>query len=377
MKKILSIALVLVMLMSVAVMGVSAATPYEEVLLLGDSITYGYGLEGGRDNSASYGNLLRQYLDIPLLSFKNAAVNGDTSSDLLALLPSLEQDVKDADLIVVTIGGNDLLGLIWEAGAAVLGSAFSSYAQIIDIMNDPALLAQMTEQLTLSKISNAIVKYTTNLAAIVSFIRSNNSDAEVIFLAQYDPMYGVEGIEALSTLSGSAITMLNSSMKTQAELGGCTYLDIYTPFLGHAMEWTFILSADIHPNAEGHRQIFNILKEYLDGKNTDTTVSDTTTSSPVTTTTPAETTTTVPLETTPVSEVTTPAVTEPVTSPEEQTTPAQTSDVPAAVTTEPDVTEPDTSVSEPVTGGCGGSVAMLSLVAALTLGGAVISRKKK
>ena len=46
MKRIFCAVLMLVMLASIAAIGVSAQDPYEKVLLLGDSITYGSGLEG-------------------------------------------------------------------------------------------------------------------------------------------------------------------------------------------------------------------------------------------------------------------------------------------------------------------------------------------
>ena len=211
------------------------------------------------------------------------------------------------------------------------------------------------EYLTTEKVSAAIMKYTTNLAAIISFIRSNNATAQVLFLAQYDPMNGVDGLGALSVLADTSIKMLNTVMQAQAASGGCSYVDVYTPFVGRAADWTNIMMADIHPNFLGHEQIFKIIKSYLGYVEQETTTPapvETTTPAPVVTTpAPVETTTPAPVETTPAPAETTPA------------------DAPAAVTTLPE--EDDADVK-----GCG-SVVSVSLMAVIALGGAVIFKKRK
>ncbi len=362
MKRIICALLALTMIAAVACVTVGAADKPEKLLLLGDSITYGYGLEGSRDTCASYGNRLRDYLDISVNDFKNASVNGATSADLLALLPSLEQDVKNADMIVITIGGNDLLGLIWDAGRAILGEAFTTYGDVLDIIADPAKLVKLTEQLTTEKISAAVIKYTTNLSAIMSYIRSHNQTAEVLLLAQYDPMSGVEGLEPISTLANTAINMINTVMKAQAATGTCKYIDVYTPFVNRAIDWTNIMLADIHPNYFGHEMIFNIVKESIDY----TPEAETTTPAPLDTTTPHE-----PVTSPEPSGQETPIPDGAETTTEPWGTTAEQGDAPAAVTTVPDISEPDDQ------GGCGGSLAALSVLVAVVLGGALMIGKKK
>ncbi len=359
MKKIICAILALIMTVAVAVPCISAADKPEKLLLLGDSITYGYGLEGNRDTCLSYGNLLRDYLGLSKANCKNAAVNGDTSADLLSLLPSLQKDVEEADMIIITIGGNDLLELIWEAGAYVLGNAFTNSGQLLDIISDPAKAAKLAEYLTTTRIGTAVKDYTTNLAAIISYIRSNNAQARVLLLAQYDPMNGVAGLAPLSTLADMAIKMINTVMQAQAATGSCEYVDVYTPFIDHATDWTNIMMADIHPNVVGHEEIFKTIKAYLGYADAETTPApvETTTPAPIETTTPepVETTTPAPVETTPAE--TTPASAE------------DTDDVPAAVTTVPETDAPDK-------GGCGSVVAM-SVMAVTALGAAVIFKKRR
>lgn len=361
MKKILCVLVALTLLGLAAMLPTAAALPkYGSMLLLGDSITYGYGLDGNVNNCLSYGNLVRDELAIGSANFKNAAVNGDTSSDLLALLPGLKAQVQSSELIIVTIGGNDLLQLLWSAVNVVLEGNFKDYSQLPEVVSDPAKLQKLAEQLTTAKISEAIVKYTTNMAAITAFLRTNAPEAEIIFLAQYDPLEGVEGIEALSGISKLAISMLNAAMKSQVETAGCTYLDAYTHFSGHAKDWTNILAMDIHPNLEGHRQLSLLVMDYLRSKAAAETEPVTTV--PDTTTEPV---------TEPVIEPVTEPVTEPDTTPAETTVPAASEQVTTTDAQPSGVTEPSTADES----GCG-SLAALGLLACLLPAAFVISRRK-
>lgn len=347
MKKILCALIALTMLCSAALLPISAAAPkYGSMLLLGDSITYGYGLDGDVNTCLSYGNLLRDELGLDSAHFTNAAVNGDTSSDLRALLPSLQTKVQSAELIIVTIGGNDLLHLLWDAVNVVLDGNFKDYSQLAEVVSDPAKLQKLTEQLTMDKITATITGYAVNMAAIAGFLRANAPEAEIIFLAQYDPLEGVEGIEALSSVSKLAIPMLNETMSRHARMLDCTYLDAYTPFEGHAAEWTNILAMDIHPNKEGHRQLYLLISEYLRGLATE----EGTTAS---TETSAD-------STTPVTTVL-------------DTEPPITSDVVTTTDAQPSgVTEPATADD----GGCGSLVA-LGLLACMLPAAVVVSRKRE
>ena len=87
---------------------VSAAddvAPYS-VVVLGDSISTGYGLE---DSSKAYVSILEQHMNQKVT---NLAKDGTTSSELLQSLQgdsTMQGAVAGADVIVVTIGANDIL----------------------------------------------------------------------------------------------------------------------------------------------------------------------------------------------------------------------------------------------------------------------------
>ena len=83
----------------------TASAAEKKMLVLGDSISAGYGLANGElgyyDYVAEYGGY----------SMTNLAVSGDTTVDLLEVIAkdNTQKAVKDADLICISIGGNDLL----------------------------------------------------------------------------------------------------------------------------------------------------------------------------------------------------------------------------------------------------------------------------
>lgn len=351
------------LLFTTATIAVSAEEneKYEKLLLLGDSITYGYGLEGDRDTCRSYGNQLREHLGVKWENFTNAAVNGDTSANLLALLPTIDKEVKEADLIVVTIGGNDMLGIIWDAADAIGGVTGDIYSKI----NDPVYTAKFLEQITMDVITETIIEYSVNLAAIVSYIRSNNPEARVLFLAQYDPASGITELGALGKITSAALKLLNIQMRESAEAGGCEYVDVHTPFEGKGAEWTNMLSADIHPNQVGHDKIFEIVADYL--ANTPAEGEESETAAPETEA-PAEETTDAPAETEAPSET---ANAQPETEAPETSAP----ETDAPETLPPETDAPDTDSGEKK--GCGSTLTGGAGVIALTFSAAIFMKKKR
>lgn len=87
--------------------GAQAATPGTRVLLvLGDSLSAGYGLETGK----GWVDLLRARLaaQYPAWVVVNASISGDTTAGGLARLPALLARDKPA-VVIIELGGNDAL----------------------------------------------------------------------------------------------------------------------------------------------------------------------------------------------------------------------------------------------------------------------------
>ena len=135
MKKFLSItALILVaaMLFSVLVpVTVSAAESSMNYLVLGDSIGVGAGVVN--PGEASFGRIVA---DTNGYNYKNHAVSGYNSGAMLAhiKLPHVRNSIKEADIISVSIGGNDFLtsNMVQLGFEAAVLDKFSTFDKITE-----------------------------------------------------------------------------------------------------------------------------------------------------------------------------------------------------------------------------------------------------
>ena len=80
-------------------------------LALGDSITTGYGLDN--EDTQNFAALLAEETGFTL---QNKAVSGATSEDLKNLIEgnTISSEITNADLITITIGGNDMMNALYE-----------------------------------------------------------------------------------------------------------------------------------------------------------------------------------------------------------------------------------------------------------------------
>jgi len=85
----------------------AAAEPQQRIVVLGDSLTSGYGLQGGEDFPSKLQDALIQ--DGLNVRVDNAGVSGDTTAGGVSRVEwSVEGDPKPA-LVIVALGGNDML----------------------------------------------------------------------------------------------------------------------------------------------------------------------------------------------------------------------------------------------------------------------------
>ena len=90
----------------------SAIVRAEGVLVLGDSISAGYGLS---DPNKGWVSLLREVLKTKLIEVSNASISGDTTQGGLSRIAAALERVKPA-VVLVELGGNDgLRGVMPEA----------------------------------------------------------------------------------------------------------------------------------------------------------------------------------------------------------------------------------------------------------------------
>lgn len=278
MKKLLSVLLLLCLLLP-------AAHAEEKIYLaLGDSITTGYGLS---ENEKGFADLIAEKNGFALI---NQAVNGATTADVYALLSrkNVQEDIARADLITLTCGGNDLMGLLFSQ----IASAYNAIAptplqasEVISILSNPSDQRQMmllgvmqtvlmgnetTKSLVDSTIMDAaLTTYRISLTAVISAIRQYNPTAPIIVATQYNPFQFFTGdFLPLAQTIDKAVKKLSDAVSAQSAASGYLVADAYTAFaqgtenLCCAAMQPF--NPDPHPNAQGHIVLFDCFQAVID-----------------------------------------------------------------------------------------------------------------
>ena len=272
------------------------------LVILGDSISSGYGLD---ESEYNYGEILGEYLDYDT---ENFAVPGLTTAGLIEKLAdeNVKNAVSNADMIVVSIGGNDFISTARDVFS-------EKYGEIVDITDLNAIFTMFKSDVmkALATLSNL---YTTkfpqacdtaiaNIEEISSTIYSLNPDAEVVFQNIYDPFQideeryekyiladatyknGYNGlkravyynISATKTYEGNYPVSFN--VRINDAVGNAHVADICGAFTadevrdddltqpyGNVSYFTDIFDTynrDFHPNQKGHLEIASAILEEL------------------------------------------------------------------------------------------------------------------
>ena len=235
-KKLLSVLLVLTLVCALTATAIHAAYGAgTNFVVLGDSISAG---EGATDPANAYARLIAGEKGFDLANF---AVGGHTSTDLLNILAEnadAVQAIKDADIINLSIGGNDLLT-----------------ANVITLVLRLLFLGDVTAA------DEYIASFAENFAVIVPKIRALNPDALFIVQTLYNSM---EGVPLVADAYETAIVKLNAVYTDYlAEYPGAYVLaDVYAAFKGRE---GLVFRDRIHPSDAGHEKIAEVLTAKIDG----------------------------------------------------------------------------------------------------------------
>ncbi len=133
-------------------------------LVLGDSIAYGSGISNSRE--ACYGKIVA---DTNGYDYVNHSVPGHTTSNLINRLnnETVIADLKKADIISISIGGNDFL-----------------MSNLIDLMFDSMVKEDHAE------FDRIAENFYTNFCEIIKIINSHNADAVILMQTLYNPQSG-------------------------------------------------------------------------------------------------------------------------------------------------------------------------------------------
>ncbi|SEN16468.1 GDSL-type esterase/lipase family protein [Lihuaxuella thermophila] len=192
------------------------------LLVLGDSVALGKGsTQNGRGYAWYVSKFLeRQHLDVQYI---NRAVSGQTSADLLHRLrveEKLQHEVAQADLILVTIGGNDLL---------------------------QTLLKEKNPWKLVKRFPAIQTRYRENMHQILQLLHARNRHAVVMLTSLYNP------VDAASPFHNKAdwlIRRWNHGLEEVVSPFDQTIVVNLEAFLPSSQ-----LADQIHPNDQGYRWI--------------------------------------------------------------------------------------------------------------------------
>ncbi|MDQ2870095.1 MAG: GDSL-type esterase/lipase family protein [Acidobacteriota bacterium] len=193
------------------------------LLVLGDSLARGTGDEAGKGFSADVLDVMKKKAPAEIA---NLSVNGAESAELKELVASanVRSLAASADLILVSIGGNDL-------------------SHAVPRGPDPGIRA-------IEDVSTARRRYAENLRAILGDLRRANPSAPIFLLGLYDP-FGDAGPGG--RLGASVILNWNTLIEETALSFPATLLIPTFDLFEHRPDR---LAADrFHPNRKGYAAI--------------------------------------------------------------------------------------------------------------------------
>ncbi len=241
MKKLSAVIVCVVMLISLFVPYAFAAEK-PDYLSLGDSIAYGASLTDRKSQVA--GAIVSRTNGY---NYKNDAVSGHTTEMMLRKISEskVENDIKEAEIICISIGGNDFLG----------GGL-------------PELLARSLAG-DYSKLDAIKEKLYANIDRIIDAVRELNPDAAILFHTLYNPMFVSNTLRRLYQYAADRTNQAVNEY-LDANPGAYTVVDVASAF---GDDEGLIAFDYIHPNAYGQeviaREILKTLKEMGLGTSTD------------------------------------------------------------------------------------------------------------
>ncbi|MDK8194294.1 GDSL-type esterase/lipase family protein [Paenibacillus sp. UMB7766-LJ446] len=252
-----------------------AVTKEFRIVTLGDSITVGYepnlkelpygyverlqeqGLLHGRTQVDNYG--IAGLKSSGLKNFADAIKEGKalTSETIQPSLPdpraaqvganiaAIKESVAGANLVAITIGGNDV--------SELLGSA--------DKLSDAELEAKVKELLS---------SYTVNVSAVINDIHEVNPNAKIVIADQYQPMPEVAGKELYAKLmeASQGFTKTIDGIATEFSAKGMDVkvAHVAKEFIGGEGTMTHMIKdRDFHPNQFGYEAIAKVFAETIWG----------------------------------------------------------------------------------------------------------------
>ncbi|MFF2887521.1 GDSL-type esterase/lipase family protein [Paenibacillus sp. NPDC057967] len=209
------------------------------IVALGDSLTKGTGDETGKGYVQHVTDGLKKKYDKPVQVLNNLAVNGMQASELVERLSEdsgYQYAVKQANLILFTIGGNDLF------------------------LSARARMAQKEwKTLGVDGLAQGIEEALERFRRIADTLHRMNPAAKVVYMGLYNPFYD------LDNLRGASISMQEWNTRAYAAIHPYPNMMMVPTFdLFEGRIGDYLSSDHFHPNRKGYERIAGRMLESLD-----------------------------------------------------------------------------------------------------------------
>ncbi len=257
-----------------------------DIVVIGDSIAKGVG--SSNTKTKNFGALIGEKVDGKVT---NLGITGLDSGQLIEKLKTekFQEALKDADVVFVSIGSNDLLKPFLKivadsAGATGEGKELYKNLQkqfVKMSKNDPlaagdALANAVKEIKVNSKLQQGVEQFPENFQTIISQLKEMNPDAIIYVNNIYNPYYGVayvyEGLTLLNIheLCESYIVKMNETFSRTSE--DYKLMDMYSVFQqsGYtnvnpaSLEDMSKVNFDPHPNDAGYQLMADYMYTQMD-----------------------------------------------------------------------------------------------------------------
>lgn len=192
------------------------------IIAIGDSLTRGTGDSTGKGYVGNVKDSLEEKTDRKIY-LSNLGIKGQRSNQLLQQVnqPEVQRQLKDADVIMMTIGGNDL---------------FQSGQTLVD--------------LNLNNVKTLQNQYLKNVNSILSTMRAVNKDATIFFIGLYNPFIKMDNASQTSSI----VREWNfKSAELSAKYPKTVFVPTFDIFELKVDDYLY--SDHFHPNAEGYKLV--------------------------------------------------------------------------------------------------------------------------
>ena len=241
---------------------------------LGDSIAYGLSAPSGQGYSDLFYTYLQSKPELAGLKLYNLAKPGLESSDLLNELKSdsnVKGALENANIVTVSIGGNNLLGPVIRSVATAyhldlsdpqlnvnLGKALKNDKNQTNTLLDLALSGTLDTEL-----NTGVGKFESDWPQMIRLIKAMAPKSQICVLTVYNPF---SQDDLLFSLFDPYVQQINKTIKAE---NGYSIADIYTCFLqGSALKpLNYDLlqgQTDPHPTQQGHKMISQTLSNLFE-----------------------------------------------------------------------------------------------------------------